>query len=67
LETLRSGQDVWVKLRSNKKAAIARFTGTLEGKNAIQTSVIAEVALTYFELLALDNELDIIRETIIIQ
>ena len=59
--------DVWGKLRSNKKAAIARFTGTLEGKNAIQTTLIAEVATTYFELLALDNELDIIRETIIIQ
>ncbi len=59
--------DVWGKLRNNKKAAIARFSGSLEGKNAIQTSLIAEVASTYFELLALDNELDIIRETIILQ
>ena len=59
--------DVWGKLRSNKKAAIARFTGTLEGKNAIQTTLIAEVATTYYELLALDNELEIIRETIIVQ
>jgi outer membrane protein TolC len=27
------------KLRSNKKAAVARFTGTLEGKNAIQNII----------------------------
>jgi outer membrane protein, multidrug efflux system len=59
--------DVWGKLRSNKKAAVARFTGTLEGKNAVQTALIAEVASHYFELLALDNELDLIKETIVLQ
>lgn len=59
--------DVWGKLRSNKKAAIARFSATIEGKNAIQTALIASVASTYYELLALDNELDIIRETIDLQ
>lgn len=59
--------DVWGKLRNKKKAAVARYSGSIEGKNAIQTALIAEVASTYFELLALDNELDIIRETIILQ
>jgi outer membrane protein, multidrug efflux system len=59
--------DIWGKLRSNKKAAIARFSATVEGKNAIQTALIASVASTYYELLALDNELDIIRETIVLQ
>lgn len=59
--------DVWGKLRSKKKAAAARYSGSIEGKNAIQTALIAEVASAYFELLALDNELDIIRETIVLQ
>lgn len=59
--------DVWGKLRSKKKAAAARYSASIEGKNAIQTALIAEVASAYFELLALDNELDIIRETIVLQ
>lgn len=59
--------DVWGKLRSKKKAALARYSSSIEAKNAIQTALIAEVAATYFELLALDNELDIIRETILLQ
>ncbi len=59
--------DIWGKLRSNKKAAIARFSATVEGKNAIQTALISSVASTYFELLALDNELDMIREAIVLQ
>ena len=59
--------DIWGKLRSKKKAAAARYSGSIEGKNAIQTALIAEVASAYFELLALDNELDIIRETIVLQ
>lgn len=59
--------DVWGKLGSNKKAAVARFSSSIEGRNAIQTALIAEVTTTYFDLLALDNELDIIRETIALQ
>ncbi len=59
--------DVWGKLRSNKKAAVARFSSSIEGRNAIQTVLIAEVASTYYDLLALDTELDIVRENIEIQ
>jgi outer membrane protein, multidrug efflux system len=56
--------DVWGKLKNKKKAAISRFLSGVEGKNAVMTNLIAEVANNYYELLALDNELDIIRETI---
>jgi outer membrane protein, multidrug efflux system len=55
--------DVWGKLRSNKKAAIARFSSSIEGRNAIQTALIAEVASAYYDLV----ELDIVKENIDIQ
>lgn len=59
--------DVWGKLKNSKKAAFARFSGSIAGKNAIQSMLIAEIATNYYELLALDNELDIINENIQIQ
>jgi NodT family efflux transporter outer membrane factor (OMF) lipoprotein len=59
--------DVWGKLKSGKKAAVARFSSSIEGRNAIQTALIAEIASAYYDLLALDVEIDIIRENIEIQ
>ncbi len=59
--------DVWGKLRNKKKAALARYSGSIAAKNAIQSILIAEIASTYYELIALDNELDIIKETYALQ
>ena len=59
--------DIWGKLRNAKKAAYAKFLGSIEGKNFLVTNLVAEVANTYYELLALDNQLEIIRETIKLQ
>ena len=59
--------DIWGKLRNSKKAAFARYLGSVEGKNFVVTNLVSEVANYYYELLALDNELEIIRETIKLQ
>ena len=59
--------DVWGKLRSKKKAAFLKYLSSKESENLIKTNLIAEIANTYYELLALDVELDIIEETIQIQ
>jgi NodT family efflux transporter outer membrane factor (OMF) lipoprotein len=59
--------DVWGKLRNKRKAAFARYFSTVEGKNIVITNLISDVANNYYELLALDNELDIIKETIKLQ
>ncbi|MGQ0829708.1 MAG: TolC family protein [Bacteroidota bacterium] len=59
--------DVFGKLQNKKKAAFARYLGSIEGRNWTLTNLVAEIATTYYELLALDNELDIIRETIKLQ
>lgn len=59
--------DIWGKLKNRKKAAIARFLSTVEGRNLIQTNLIAEVATAYYELLNLDQQLKIIDENISIR
>jgi outer membrane protein, multidrug efflux system len=59
--------DIWHKLRNAKKAAFARYLSSLEGRNFIVTNVVVEIANDYYELLALDSQLDIIRQTIVIQ
>lgn len=59
--------DIWGKLRTRKEAALSRYFATVEGRNFVLTNLIADIALLYYELLAFDNELDIIRETITLQ
>jgi multidrug efflux system outer membrane protein len=59
--------DIWKKLRSSKQAAIDRFLSTVEGKNFVLTNLIAEVANTYYELVALDNQLRIVKQNIDLQ
>lgn len=59
--------DIWKKLRNSKKAAVTRYLATVEGKNFVITSLIAEVANSYYELLALDSELDIVKQNIALQ
>ncbi|WP_111627982.1 TolC family protein [Larkinella arboricola] len=59
--------DIWHKLRNAKKAAISRYLASMEGRNFMVTNLIAEIANSYYELLALDNQLAIIRQNIDIQ
>lgn len=59
--------DIWKKLRNAKKAAVMRYLATTEGKNFMVTNLIAEIANSYYELMALDNLLDIIEKNIDIQ
>jgi outer membrane protein, multidrug efflux system len=59
--------DIWHKLRNAKKAAVTRYLSTVEGRNFVITTLIAEIANSYYELLALDNQLEIIKKNIDIQ
>lgn len=59
--------DVWKKLRNAKKAAALRYLSTVEGKNFLITQLVSEIAENYYELLALDNQLEIINSYIEIQ
>jgi NodT family efflux transporter outer membrane factor (OMF) lipoprotein len=59
--------DIWHKLRNAKKAAVTRYLATVEGRNFVITTLIAEIANSYYELLALDNQLAIVKQNIDIQ
>jgi len=59
--------DIWKKLRNSKKAALTRYLATVEGRNFAVTSLVSEIAHGYYELLALDNQLQIVKQTIQLQ
>ena len=59
--------DIWHKLRNAKKAALTRYLASVEGRNFMVTNLIAEISNSYYELLALDNQLEIVKQNIGIQ
>jgi outer membrane protein, multidrug efflux system len=59
--------DFWGKLKNQKKAAYARFLATRNGYRFVITSITAQIATLYYQLLALDNELDVIEKNIKLQ
>jgi outer membrane protein, multidrug efflux system len=59
--------DIWKKLRTQREAALARYLASVEAKNWITTNLVADVSVAYYDLLSLDNELDIVRQTIRLQ
>jgi hypothetical protein len=59
--------DIWKKLHNAKKSAVIKYLSTIEGKNFMVTNIIAEIASSYYELMALDNLLAIVQQNILIQ
>ncbi len=49
--------DIWGKLRSAKRAALARLLATDATKRAVQTQLVAAIATHYYDLLVLDQQL----------
>ena len=56
--------DLWGKLRWARDKSMADFIGSIENQRALKMSLIAEMAQSYFELVALDNELSIVKQTV---
>ena len=56
--------DLWGNLRWARDKSLAEFMGSVENQRALKMSLIAQVAQAYFELVALDNELAIVRQTV---
>ncbi|GAB3891768.1 TolC family protein [Larkinella knui] len=59
--------DIWNKLHNAKRAAAIRYLSSIEGKNFTVTNLVSEIANSYYELLGLDSQLDIIKRNIDIQ
>ncbi|MCC9070333.1 efflux transporter outer membrane subunit [Flavobacterium sp. F-65] len=55
--------DVWGKLNSAKKSAVANLLATDAAKRAVQTQLIANIANSYYELLLLDEQLKVLKMT----
>lgn len=56
--------DIWGKLSSTKRAALATYLATDAAKQAVQTQLIADIANNYFLLLSYDKSLQITQETL---
>lgn len=55
--------NLWGSLSQAKKASGARFRASVEDYRAMRMTIIADVAMAYYRLIALDNELSIVRQT----
>jgi multidrug efflux system outer membrane protein len=56
--------DIWGKLSSSKRAALASYLATDAAKQAVQTQLVADIANNYFLLLSYDKSLKITEETL---
>ncbi|MHB1278857.1 MAG: TolC family protein [Bacteroidia bacterium] len=59
--------DIWKKLRNAKKVSIYKYLATIEGRNFMVTNLVAEISNAYYELMALDNQLEILKQYVQIQ
>jgi multidrug efflux system outer membrane protein len=59
--------DVWGRLRNLANAASRRYLASIEGRNFMVTRLVAEIASSYYELLALDRQLQVITDNIALQ
>ena len=56
--------DLWGRLRRATEAATADLLASEENQRTVLTTLISDVAQTYFELLGLDQEADVDRRTL---
>ncbi|HET7001102.1 MAG TPA: TolC family protein, partial [Puia sp.] len=56
--------DLWGKLKSSNRAALASLLQSDAFRRAVQTQLISEIAINYFNLLTLDKQLAITIETV---
>ncbi len=56
--------DLWGNLRWAYRKGAAEYLASVEAQRAMQMTLIAEAATAYFELIALDNQLQIVQRTV---
>jgi multidrug efflux system outer membrane protein len=55
--------DLWGRIRRLNEAARAQYLATEQARRGVMLSLVSDVAQAYFELLALDLQLEIARQT----
>ena len=56
--------DIWGKIRRLDESAVAQLMGTEDARRGVLLALVGDVAQSYFELLALDTQLDIARASV---
>ncbi|GGH37007.1 membrane protein [Mangrovimonas yunxiaonensis] len=56
--------DIWGKIRSTKRAGEASYLQSVAAHQAVKTQLVSAIASTYYQLVALDAQLDITKKTI---
>ncbi|MDR3716029.1 MAG: efflux transporter outer membrane subunit [Puia sp.] len=56
--------DIWGKMRRQKEAALDQYLQTYEAARVVQTTLVADVAQGYYNLLMLDAQLSIARQNV---
>jgi NodT family efflux transporter outer membrane factor (OMF) lipoprotein len=59
--------DIWGKIRSNQRATQAAYLQSISGHQAVKTQLISSIVNTYYNLLALDAQLEVTTQTITIR
>jgi multidrug efflux system outer membrane protein len=56
--------DIWGKIKNRQRSALAQYLQTAEAKKAIQTNIVAGVSQGYYNLLMLDEQLNIAQKNV---
>lgn len=58
--------DIWGKIRKKKEAAYMEYLADQEAKHLIQTELVTSISAAYFELIALDEKINVYEENILL-
>jgi multidrug efflux system outer membrane protein len=56
--------DIWGKIRSTKRGFVADYLRSINAHQAVSTNIIGAVSNAYFNLVALDEQIKVLEETI---
>ena len=57
--------DIWGKIRSAKRASDASYLQSVAAHKAVKTRLVASIATVYYQLLALDAQLEVTNQSIV--
>ncbi|AMR32243.1 RND transporter [Mucilaginibacter sp. PAMC 26640] len=56
--------DIWGKIKNRQRSALAQYLQTAEAKKLVQTNIVASVSQGYYNLLMLDEQLNIAQRNV---
>ena len=59
--------DIWGRLKDRANAQVRRYLASVEGRHFMVTQLVSEIASLYYELMALDRQLEVVEHSIGLQ